>query len=77
MSLGAMFALAGSTGFRKAEVALPSGCAFGGAVYADPPPQSSLGPSFPVETTLPSDRPAPMPIKTEPNLGLFRWRSAL
>ena len=26
-SLGAMFALAGSTGFRKAEVALPSGCA--------------------------------------------------
>jgi hypothetical protein len=51
-SLGAMFALAGSTGFRKAEVALPSGCAFddrrlsrasvlwriNGVVYADPPP---------------------------------------
>ena len=44
-----MFALAGSTGFRKAEVALPSGCAFddrrlsrasvlwriNGVVYAD------------------------------------------
>ena len=80
LNLGAMFALGVSTGFRKAEVALPNGAEFDdrrlrrgsvlweidGTVHADPPPNSYA--ASPGAATKPSSNPlGRKPTNPEPS----------